>query len=145
MSSNPKIRVLYWDTSAIISALLKDEHSEQALNYAHSAGVHLISSLALAETHAVLSRIRRERLLADILNEACMEALEKGPWRQLLIVPGTAEIKILAKKWPLRGADLWHLAAVKTLQKELPELLMLTFDHKLYDAANSEQLALELR
>jgi hypothetical protein len=65
-----------------------------------------------------------------------MEVLKKGPWRQLKIVPDTAEIKVLAKKWPLRGANLWHLATAKTLQRELSELLVLTFDNRLYYAAN---------
>lgn len=49
-------------------------------------------------------------------------------------------VKALASKWPLRGADLWHLAAAKTLQKDLPELTVLTFDNRLYVAALGEKL-----
>lgn len=139
-----KPQVIYWDTSAILSTLLQDDHSEQALRYAGLDAIHLISSLAVAETHAVLNRLRRERLLADILIEAALEALETGPWRQLKIGPGAAEIKKLAQKWALRGADLWHLATAKTLQPELPELLLLTFDKRLYFAASGEDLALEI-
>lgn len=137
------LSVIYWDSSAILSALLQDNYSEQALRYAALDIIHLISSLAVAETHAVLNRIKREQLIADLLIDAALEALVTGPWRYLKVGPGTAEIKELAEKWPLRGADLWHLAAAKTLQPELPELLILTFDQKLYVAASGENLALE--
>jgi predicted nucleic acid-binding protein len=137
-------RVIYWDSSAVLSILLQDDHSEQALRYAGLDVIHLISSLAVAETHAVLNRLKRERLLADILIEAALEALETGPWRQLKIGPSAAETKKMAQKWPLRGADLWHLATAKTLQFELPELLILTFDKRLYSAASGEDLVLEI-
>ncbi len=135
--------VIYWDSSAILSTLLQDDHSEQALQYAGLNTTHLISSLAVAETHAVLTRIKRERLLADLLIEAALETLGTGPWRHLGIGPRAVEIKKMAQKWPLRGADLWHLAAAKTLQQELPELIILTFDQRLHSAASGENLVLE--
>lgn len=50
--------VVYWDTSAIVSALFKDAHSDIAFSRARKEGVHLISTLALAETYAVNSRIQ---------------------------------------------------------------------------------------
>lgn len=133
--------VVYWDTSAIISALFKDAYSEVASAWARKEGVHLISTLAVAETYAVISRIQRERFLADVLVEAAIEALENGPWRQLYIGPKEEYIKKLASKWPLRGADLWHLATAKTLQAEIPELIMLTFDRRLNTAAHGEKLS----
>jgi predicted nucleic acid-binding protein len=133
--------VIYWDSSAVLSTLLQDSHSEQALCYAGFNAVHLLSSLTLAEVYAVLSRINRERMLTEILVKASLEALESGPWRKLTIGPDAGEVRKLASKWPLRGADLWHLAAVKTLQYELPELLLLTFDQRLYHAAAGEKVA----
>ena len=137
---NPQI--IYWDTSAVISTFFQDEHSEQAIYYAGLVGAaHLLSSLALAETHAVLNRLRREGLLNDILIKAAVESLETGPWKHLKIVPDAAEIKALGKKWPLRGADLWHLAAAKTLQTEFPEIILLTYDNRLHLAASGENLA----
>jgi len=134
--------VLYWDTSAVISTLFMDNHSQEALQYAGSNRIHLISSLAVAETYAVINHIRRERLLADVLIEAAFEALEKGPWRQLKLSPDDKIVKKMAEKWPLRGADLWHLAAAKTLQQDLPELGILTYDSRMYAAALGEKLAL---
>jgi len=49
-------------------------------------------------------------------------------------------VEKLSKKWPLRGADLWHLAAAKALQREFSELYVLTFDKRLGKAAKGEGL-----
>jgi predicted nucleic acid-binding protein len=51
-----------------------------------------------------------------------------------------ADIKALASQRPLRGADLWHLATAITLQKDIPELVLLTFDKKLKLAAKERKL-----
>ena len=138
---NKKIHsVIYWDASSILSALFKDSHSEQALEWSQKEGVHLISALAYAEVCAVITRLKRENLLADVLIMAAFEAMERGPWRRLNIWPEWEKIKGLSLKWPLRGADLWHLATAKTLQKQLPELILFTFDNRLRAAAKEEKL-----
>lgn len=82
-----KLRVIYWDASAILSALFKDSHSDDALKRANEDGVHLISSLAYAETCAVIARMQRERILADVLIETAHEVLAEGPWRRLNALP----------------------------------------------------------
>lgn len=132
--------VIYWDASAVLSALFKDKHSEEAINWSRREGVHLISSLSCAEVYAVISRIRREGLLADVLINAGYESLEEGPWRRLYLIPDWDMFKSLSQKWPLRGADLWHLATAKTLQKRIRELHLLTFDNKMMVAAMGEGL-----
>jgi predicted nucleic acid-binding protein len=132
--------VIYWDASAVLSALFKDKHSEEAINWSHREGVHLISSLSSAEVYAVISRIRREGLLADALINAGYKSLEEGPWRRLYLIPDWDEFKSLSQKWPLRGADLWHLATAKTLRKRIPEFYLLTFDNRLMVAAMGEGL-----
>jgi predicted nucleic acid-binding protein len=134
------ISVLYWDASAIVSALFKDVHSEQALEMSRQDGVHLISSLALAETHAVINRMARERILADVLIKAALEALSTGPWRFINLAPRPEEIARLGAKWPLRGTDLWHLSLAVSLKSHLPELSLLTFDNRLQAAAQDEGL-----
>ena len=131
--------VVYWDASAILSALFTDRHSDEAQKWARrKESIHLISGLAYAETCAVIARMQRERLLADILIKAALETLEGGPWRHLHSLPEWKIIRPLSLKWPLRGADLWHLATAKSLQKQLPELLLLSFDTRLIDAASGE-------
>ena len=139
---NQKPPVIYWDTSAIISVLFKDDHSEQAHPLAAQEGVHLISSLGYAEACAVLARIRREGALADILVKAAFEVLETGPWRRLHLSPAWEDLRELSGKWPLRGADLWHLATAKRARTELPELALLTFDDRLKIAAEGEGLGI---
>lgn len=71
-------------------------------------GITLHVTLALAETQAVIARLRRERVLAEVLIDAAVEALEKGPWHLLHIAPAPALIRPLAHKWPLRGAGFWQ-------------------------------------
>ena len=133
--------IVYWDASAILSALFKDSRSEDALKWSRKKGVHLISTLAYAEVCAVITRLKRERILADILVNAAFEALEQGPWRHLNILPEWEEIKSISQKWSLRGADLWHLAVAKTLQKQIPELELFSFDKRLSAAAIKEHLS----
>ncbi len=132
---------LYWDSSAVLSALFQDRHSGRATAAARRPGVHLLSSVAWAEVQAVIARIERERALAEILVKAAREALELGPWRQMNVSPEWTLVSDLARRWQLRGADLWHLGAAKTLQAELPHLRVLTFDARLAAAAHGEGLA----
>jgi len=54
--SSRRPTVLYWDSSAVLSALMQEVHSRETLRQLRAPCHHLVSSLALAETHAVLSR-----------------------------------------------------------------------------------------
>jgi hypothetical protein len=49
-------------------------------------------------------------------------------------------MSLSAVKRPLRGADPRHQATTKSLQKKLPELLLLGFDTRLIDAASAEEM-----
>lgn len=140
MATETKVLPIYWDASAILSVLFEDSHSLYARDWAERKGLHLISTLSYAETCAVIARMRRDRLLADILTEAALETLDQGPWRRLHVGPQWGAIQSLGRKWALRGADLWHLAMAKGLQEQLPELVLLTFDDKLEVAARGEGL-----
>ena len=138
--------VIYWDASAILSTLFKDRHSDEAQNWVHQEeSVHLMTTLAYAETCAVIARMQRDGLLADVLIKASLETLEGGQWRHLNTWPEWKIIQPLSLKWPLRGADLWHLATAKTIQNELPELFLLTFDSRLSAAALGEGMLAALR
>jgi predicted nucleic acid-binding protein len=140
------VHVMYWDASAILSALFKDRHSNEAQNWANQEkDIHLMSTLAYAETCAIISRMQSEGLLADVLIKASLETLEGGHWRHTNTWPEWKIIQPLSLKWPLRGADLWHLATAKTLQNELPEFLLLTFDSRLNAAALGEGMLAALR
>ena len=133
--------VIYWDASAILSALFRDRHSDEAQKWAHQGdSTHLVSTLAYAETCAVIARIQRDGLLADVLVKAALEVLGGGPWLHLTALPEWHSIQPLSVKWALRGADLWHLATAKSLQRQLPELFLLSFDSRVNAAALGEGL-----
>ena len=132
--------VIYWDASALLSVLIKDEFTQQARRWAGKNGVHLLSTLAYAETCAVLSRLFHERRFPAGRMNSLLKALESGPWRRLNIQPDRKEIKDSSLSSELRGADLWHLTAAIALQKDLPDLFLLTFDRKLREAAKKRGL-----
>ncbi len=132
--------VVYWDSSAVLSALLTDDHSGEAKSRSDKVGLHFLSTLAYAEVSAVIARLQRERLLTDTLAKSAFEVLDNGPWRLVYAWPERNIIRSLSSKWPLRGADLWHLATAKTLHLEFPELLLLSFDNRLNQAARGEAL-----
>ncbi|MBN2383129.1 type II toxin-antitoxin system VapC family toxin [bacterium] len=147
MNSHSKTNpvVLYWDSSAVLSVLFADMNSGQALQWIGAKGTHLLSTLAIAEVYAVINRLKREGLLADILIRAAVETFEKSPYRSLFEQPDRSIMKSLAAQWSVRGADLWHLALAKTIQEQLPELVFITFDTKLSHAAAGEGLLFRSR
>jgi hypothetical protein len=99
-----------------------------------------VTSLAWAEVHAVARRLVRDRFVTeDGANLAC-RTLSEGPWRRVDTAPRWDEMEGLAARWPLRGADLWHLSAAKQICATLPELVVLTFDRRLLEAAVGERM-----
>jgi predicted nucleic acid-binding protein len=137
-----KLAVIYWDSSALLSYLFKDEHSEQVMAKARQKGIHLLTALAAAEAYTEISRIQREELLPAVIIDYLYEMLERGPWSRLNIVPDSSSLRELALKWPLKGSGLWHLAAAKTLHREFPELMILTIDRELAQASRGEKIRL---
>ena len=135
-----KLTVVYWDASAVLSVCFYREQSEVAMDRAREPGIHLISSLAWAESHAVIARLERENAIASIFAEAARESLDRGPWRRVHLTPDWRDAADLARRWPLRGADLWHLALASRLRIDLPELELLTFYTRLATAARAEGL-----
>ncbi|MCP4625448.1 MAG: type II toxin-antitoxin system VapC family toxin [bacterium] len=132
--------VIYWDTSAILSSVFSDAHSEIAKIWVEKKAVHFISTLAFVEFCAVISRMQRKRLLTKIMTQAVFEVLDSGPWQRILSQPDLKIVNELSGKWPLRGADLWHLATAKSLRQDFPELFLLSFDSRLNQAAEGEML-----
>jgi len=131
----------YWDASAILSALIPDAHSDEARTHAKKGGTHVVSSLAWVETLAVLARMQREGMLSSTSSESAHKTLSRAPWRPVTAAPRWEVVRGLAAAWKLKGADLWHLAAAKHLQEDLPELRLLSFDARLRLAAQGEGLA----
>jgi len=100
----------------------------------------LISSLALVETLAVLSRMRRDNLLVEDELLQLRANLAAGPWEKVAAIPDMGLVPTLADRHHLRGADLWHLSLAVSLGRDLPELRILTWDVQLRTAATAEGL-----
>jgi len=134
------VQVIYWDSSAVLSALFSDSNSRAAQKWSGAKGVHFVSTLTLAEVSAVIHRMQRELLIPKTLYQAAFGVLDNGPWRRVSTWPEWEIIRSLSAKFPLRGADLWHLATAKSMHAEFPELYLLSFDKRLIRAAESEGL-----
>lgn len=134
------VQVIYWDSSAVLSALFTDSNSRTAQKWSGAKGVHFVSTLTFAEVSAVIYRMQRERLISETLCQAAFEVLDNGPWRRISTWPQWEIIRSLSAKYPLRGADLWQLATAKSMHAEFPELCLLSFDKRLITAAKSESL-----
>lgn len=125
----------------MLTVLLPQERHEEGAAWLARGRVHLSSSLAWAEVHAVLGRYVRAGLMTPELARDGSARLARGRWDYVETVPDRTVVRELAIRWPLRGADLWHLALVKTLWTEQPDIRILTFDHRLAEAAAGEGLA----
>jgi predicted nucleic acid-binding protein len=129
---------IYWDASAVLSTLVKDSHSDAALKWIQREGLHFVSTLAYAEIISVLDRMERERILTKILATSALQAFAEGPWLFLTLGPGREQMDSLRGKYSLRGAEFWHLSLARTLKREIPDLIILSFDGKLKEAAEKE-------
>ena len=132
---------VYWDASAVLSALVRDSHSDSALKWIKKDGLHFVSTLAYAEVLSVLDRMAREKLLTKILVQSALQAFMEGPWRFLTLRPAREQMDSLRGKYTLRGADFWHLSLARTLKMETPDLILLSFDGKFREAAEGEGFA----
>ena len=140
MKQNEKL-IVYWDSSAILSAIWLDAHSEKARIALQDNAVHLISSLAMSEVCSVLFRHSREYQANKSSVQQAYQQFSNGPWQKLNMLPDWELFRTMAEKCSLRGADLWHLAMAKSIAREFPELQVLSFDRKMLEAAGGEGLA----
>jgi predicted nucleic acid-binding protein len=135
-------QAFYWDASALLSVLVEDAHTPKARASARRPGLHVVSSLAHAETAAVLHRLARQGVLTPREAERLLDGLEHGPWRHSPASPARKVLRGLQGRHPLRGADLWHLALLLTLARERHPFALVAFDRRLADAAEAEGIVL---
>jgi len=138
---NKSAQVIYWDASAILSALVEDDHTDQAQECLKERGAHVVSTLCYAEVLAVFERLRRSGVVSEKLVNRSLEGLERGPWQRLDLQPDWGDIRSLSSQWSLRGADLWHLSTAMGLRREIGEMTLFTFDKRLHQAAQGAGLA----
>jgi len=133
-------KIYYWDSSAVLSLLINDKHSAEATKYYNKTHINIISSLVIAEVLAVLARIEREKKELKILLDACRHSFQEGRWRVITLSPTFDDLQLYSQKYPLRGADLWHLTLVLNIKQELPTITIITFDQKLENAAKDLEI-----
>ena len=64
MNHGKRPLAIYWDASAILSALIRDVHSEK--EWANKEGVHLLSSLAYSRRISMIDSVKMIRFFASI-------------------------------------------------------------------------------
>lgn len=124
--------VLYWDGSALLSVLYRDAKTAALRKRALEPGVHLMSTLALAEVQAAAARRgyppgrrpKSPRAGASYATRAASAAaaawaLGRGPWRLTHASPSAARLPIGGG---LDAIGAWHLAVARALHGQLPEL-----------------------
>lgn len=127
----------YWDASVLLSFLVGETHTSTARAFAEYPGLHVISSLAYAETAAVLGRMAAQGMVEHEAVVALLDSLEEGTWRHTPSTPSRLVLRDLGAFSGLRGADLWHAGLVLTLSREYGEFALLSFDRRLCDAAQA--------
>lgn len=132
---------LYWDASALVSLFLPDRHSPAARALVRGRRSNLCSTLAHAETSAVLRRAERLEALPERAVAGALAFLAGPAFLWLETVPDRARVEALARRYPLRGADLWHLACALDARDVEPTLRLVTFDDALVRAAAAEGIA----
>ncbi|MGH7544806.1 MAG: type II toxin-antitoxin system VapC family toxin, partial [Gemmatimonadota bacterium] len=105
--------VVYWDGSAVASALVRRPESERVLAVLREPAVHLVSTLAWVEALAEAARLVRDGALSRELRNAVGDALERGPWRLTYACPRRSVLED-AVAGPYDAATRWHFGTALT-------------------------------
>lgn len=134
--------VVYWDGSAVASALLRSPGSERALAALREPVVHLVSTLAWIEVYAAAERLAGAHSLARTDLRAVLDALARGPWRLTYACPSRASLDGAVDD-RLDAVGRWHLATARTLTRQLPDLRVLSLSARLRSAARTQGLGVD--
>ncbi len=135
---------LYLDTSAFIKLYVEEDGSERVREAVEEADCIVIATVGYPEARAALARLHREGALASEDHEAVKTVLAEdwGSFRRLEVTDRLARLAgELAERHALRGFDATHLAAAMQLQQAAGDLVFLTYDRRLLEAARTELLA----
>ena len=132
----------FWDSSAIVPLLVREEVSEVAVKLLRADTAMVVLWGALVECESALARRVRENTLAAAAMKAAgarMKRLSAG-WME---VAAGDELRRTALRMlrvhPLRAADALHLAAAFVAADRAPESLeFVSFDTRLAAAASLE-------
>lgn len=135
-----------------VSAWVKRYYQESGTTWVQDLFAHnqvlACASLGLIEVMATLARKGKAREINPSMLEQKAQELEED-WKSFIQVQLSSEAvgiaKQLARELALRGADAVHLSSALLLQKRLTEendqMILVTSDHELKEAAQSSGLA----
>ena len=139
--------VYYLDASAWVKRYYQEDGTSWVQNVFTHKQALACSSLGMIEVMATLSRKRKA--LEINLSQFKLKAWElEDDWRHFIHIQMTDDIvniaKELTKKLALRGSDAVHLSSALLLQrrfaKKTEQLVMITSDYELKEAAKSSKL-----
>lgn len=139
-------RLMFWDSSALVTTLLTSAHSDQLIEAFDRDPTPAIWWTTPVECRsAVVRAVREKRATRDEASEA-MERLRdaRSQTREVLPVEGVRAraIRLLAQH-PLRAADALQLAAALVWCEEQPSSeTFVCLDRRLRDAARREGFTL---
>lgn len=131
----------FWDASAVVPLLLGQPASEPARRLLEEDSDLVVWWGTPVECASALARLRREGSLTLDAERGALDALEllSSGWHEIL--PGEAlraqALRIL-RLHPLRSADALQLAAALEWSGSPPSGTLVTFDHRLGEAASRE-------
>jgi len=131
--------MLYAESSAPLAWLLEQEHGARVADALAAAELVIASELTLVECDRVLIRavVLGEVHEADAVDRQARLNAVAARWTLLAL---DEEILERARRpfpaEPVRTLDAIHLASALTVRKAIPDLAMLTLDHRVRQAAN---------
>ena len=157
--------ILYLDTSALVKLYAEEPGSDEVRNAARGARVVAVSEVGYVETRSALARKEREGLFSTEEHDVAVESLKRDFREVYLARPLTGEVIArageLVRQHALRAYDAIHLATALAWREEAGELaqlepaqesqqesdelqvLLITYDSSLTEAAHKEGLAYE--
>jgi predicted nucleic acid-binding protein len=130
---------LYAESSAPLAWLLEQEHGARVADELSKAELVIASELTLVECDRVLIRavVLGEVHEADAVDRQARLNAVAARWTLLAL---DEEILERARRpfpaEPVRTLDAIHLASALTVRKAIPDLAMLTLDHRVRQAAS---------
>jgi predicted nucleic acid-binding protein len=137
---------LYLDTSALLKQYVAENGSQQMRALLSLAELWAASVLTSVEVTAALSKSVCMKVITGQDASQALRAFRRG-WDDFVQIETTAVVlesaSELAWQYGLRAYDAVHLASARFWQESLQEqVVMATFDHQLWLAAQQERLQL---
>lgn len=127
----------FWDTSALVSLLFKERHSDSAGKAMEAGGLYMAWEWIQLEAYSALSRRGASpsefKSLASLLSLFQFLSVDAGDY---------PDIQAILQKHRLRTADAGHLHCLKKARKVRPDLTFICFDEELVRAAGAEKIKL---